>query len=98
VSARKHWIYSPRDTAPRVPEDVLERERVRVITGLREADTKPDHIASRTLRKMLYGSHPYGLRGSGEIASLELLQRKDLVDLYQSAIVPPVRWCRSWAM
>lgn len=69
---------------PEFPEDVLERERVRVITGLREADTKPDHIASHTLRKMLYGSHPYGLRGSGEIASLELLQRKDLVDLYQS--------------
>jgi zinc protease len=69
---------------PEFPEDVLERERVRVITGLRESDTKPDHIASRTLRKMLYGSHPYGLRGSGEIASLELLQRKDLVDLHQS--------------
>ncbi|MEK6707773.1 MAG: pitrilysin family protein [Pseudomonadota bacterium] len=69
---------------PEFPEDVLERERARVITGLKEADTKPDHIASRTLRKMLYGGHPYGLRGSGEIASLELLQRKDLVDLYQS--------------
>ncbi len=69
---------------PEFPEDVLERERARVITGLKEADTKPDQIASRTLRKMLYGSHPYGLRGSGEIASLELLQRKDLVDLYQS--------------
>ena len=69
---------------PEFPEDVLERERTRVITGLKDADTKPDHIASHTLKKMLYGSHPYGLRSSGEIASLELLQRKDLLDLYQS--------------
>ncbi len=69
---------------PSFPEDVLERERARVIAGLKEADTKPDYIAARTLKRMLYGSHPYGLQGSGEIASLELLQRKDLVDLYQS--------------
>ena len=69
---------------PEFPEDVLERERARVIAGLKEADTKPDYIASRTLRKMLYGNHPYGLRGSGEIASLELLHHKDLVDFYQS--------------
>lgn len=69
---------------PNFPEDVLERERARMIAGLKEADTKPDYIAARTLKRMLYGNHPYGLQGSGEIASLGLLQRKDLVDLYQS--------------
>ena len=63
--------------------NVLEREKARIVSGLREADTKPGTIADRTLMKMLYGSHPYGLRGSGEVDTVSALQRKDLVDLYQ---------------
>ena len=34
--------------APSFPEAVLEREKARVIAGLKEADTKPDSIAART--------------------------------------------------
>ncbi|SEP40624.1 pitrilysin family protein [Nitrosovibrio sp. Nv6] len=64
--------------------NVLEREKARVVAGLREADTKPANIADRTLMKMLYGNHPYGLRGSGEIDSVSALQRQDLVDLHRS--------------
>ncbi|SFO33482.1 M16 family metallopeptidase [Nitrosospira briensis] len=64
--------------------NVLEREKARIVSGLREADTKPGTIADRTLMKMLYGSHPYGLRGSGEVDTVSALQRKDLVDLHQS--------------
>jgi len=72
---------------PEFAEKALEREQARVIAGLKEADTKPDNIANRALMKMLYGSHPYGLRGSGEIASVGALQRKDLMDFYQSRYV-----------
>nr|WP_143072004.1 pitrilysin family protein [Nitrosospira briensis] len=64
--------------------NVLEREKARIVSGLREADTKPGTIADRTLMKMLYGSHPYGLRGSGEVDTVSALQRKDLVDLHRS--------------
>lgn len=69
---------------PEFAENVLEREKARVIAGLREADTKPGTIADRRLMKMLYGSHPYGLRESGEIESVSGLQRNDLVNFYQS--------------
>ena len=69
---------------PEFPEKVLERERARVISWLKEAETKPSYIANHTLTKMLYGSHPYGLRGSGEIDTLSRLKRKDLIDFYQS--------------
>lgn len=69
---------------PEFPESVIKREKARVIAGLKEAETKPGYIAGRTLTKMLYGNHPYGLRGSGEINTLNRLQRKDLVDFYQS--------------
>ncbi len=68
---------------PAFDANVLEREKARVVAGLREADTKPGSIADRTLMKMLYGSHPYGLRGSGEIESVSALQSKDLADLHR---------------
>ncbi len=68
---------------PAFDVNVLEREKARVVSGLREADTKPGTIADRTLMKMLYGGHPYGLRGSGEVDTVSALQRKDLVDLHR---------------
>lgn len=69
---------------PVFPEAILERERARIIAGIKEAYTKPDYIAERTLMKMLYGNHPYGLPGSGEISSLETLQREDLEKFYRT--------------
>lgn len=68
---------------PEFPEYVLEREKARVIAGLKEADTKPGNIADRSLMKMLYGTHPYGLRGSGEIESVSKLGRQDLIDFHR---------------
>jgi zinc protease len=72
---------------PEFAGNVLEREQARVIAGLREVDTKPDSIADRALMKMLYGSHPYGLRGSGEVESVSALRREDLVDFYRSRYI-----------
>lgn len=69
---------------PVFPESVLEREKIRVISGVKEAGTKPEYIASRTLTKMLYGNHPYALSGSGEIATIEKLQRKDIEEFYRA--------------
>ena len=69
---------------PEFPENIMVRERARMIAGIKEAYTKPDYIAERALMKMLYGEHPYGLPGSGEISSLEALQREDLVKFYHS--------------
>ena len=77
-------IFSKVIQFPAFPENIMVRERARMIAGIKEAYTKPDYIAERTLMKMLYGSHPYSLSGSGEIAPLEVLQREDLVKFYRS--------------
>lgn len=77
-------IYSRIIQHPEFPEMVLVRERARVIAGIKEANMKPDYIASRALMKMLYGDHPYGLSGSGEISVLEAVTREDLVTFYQT--------------
>ena len=67
---------------PLFTEDVLEREKMRLIAGLKEAETKPESIAAKAFAKAVYGAHPYGLPGSGEVASVEKLQRIDLDEFY----------------
>jgi zinc protease len=57
---------------------VVEREKARVIAGVREADAKPDQIAARQLAQLVYRTHPYGLRANGEVETLQRLSADDL--------------------
>jgi len=68
---------------PDFPDSVLQREKARTIAALKEAETQPESIADKAFSKMLYGSHPYGLQGGGEIATVSALTRQDLVDFYR---------------
>jgi zinc protease len=68
---------------PAFSANVLEREKGRVMAALKEADTKPDTIASRTFSRMVYAAHPYGLRSSGEIDTVAKLTRDDLVAFHK---------------
>jgi zinc protease len=69
---------------PEFPANVLEREKARLIAALKEADTRPDTIAARTFNRRIYPTHPYGLRGSGEIDTVAKLARDDLVTFHRS--------------
>ena len=69
---------------PLFPETILAREKVRLIADLKEADTKPEHIAEKTLQKAVFGSHPYALLGSGEVESVEKITVQDLRDFYHT--------------
>lgn len=80
-------IFSKVIQYPEFHESTMKREKSRMIARIKEAETKPGYIASRTLDKMLYGAHPYGLRRSGEVDTLNRLQRNDLIDFYQSHYV-----------
>jgi zinc protease len=69
---------------PVFPESILTREKARVIAALKEAETKPEHIADRAFQKAVYGTHPYALPTSGEVASVERITVQDLSDFYRS--------------
>ena len=69
---------------PLFPEEVLAREKARVIAGLKEAETKPDSIVSKAFNKAVFGAHPHGFPASGEVASVEKIQRADLDEFYRS--------------
>ena len=68
---------------PEFPSQVLEREKVRLIGALKEADTKPDTIAALTFYRLVFRDHPYALRSSGEVATVGKLAREDLIEFYQ---------------
>ena len=72
---------------PEFPQDVLAREKARIILSIKESSTKPDYIAERELMKMLYGNHPYGLNDMGEVDTVNSLQREDLLTFYRSYYV-----------
>jgi len=69
---------------PLFPESVLAREKTRLIAGLKEAETKPESVAEKTFNKAVFGSHPYGLSGAGEVESVEKIQRADLEAFYSA--------------
>ena len=69
---------------PTFPATVLEREKVRLIAALKEADTKPDTIAALNFSRMVYPAHPYGLRSSGEVDTVSKIGRDDLVNFHRT--------------
>lgn len=75
-------IYTKILQQPDFPEAILQREKTRIIAGLRESATKPDSISSKTFMKALYGDHPYALDSEEE--TVNAIQRADLVRFYQA--------------
>jgi len=72
---------------PLFPASVLERERTRLISAIKESDIQPGNIAARTFNQLIYGEHPYGQRASGDIASVGKITREDLVAFHQQHYV-----------
>jgi len=68
---------------PTFPQQIFEREQQRMLAGLKEAETRPEVLADREFRRLVYGDHPYSLRGSGEVETVAKLRREDLVDFYR---------------
>ncbi|MBY0575003.1 MAG: insulinase family protein [Gallionellaceae bacterium] len=69
---------------PVFSEAILAREKARVIAALKEAETKPESIADKAFQKAVYGAHPYALRPSGEVASVEKINVRDIGDFYRT--------------
>ena len=69
---------------PDFPQTVLEREKTRIIAGLKESATQPESISSKAFMQALYPNHPYGLYESGEIDTITAMKRDDLVAFYNT--------------
>lgn len=69
-------------SAPTFPADILEREKTRAIAGIREAETRPDAIASKRFAAAIYPDHPYGVIPG--VDSVAAIQRDDLVAFHKA--------------
>ena len=67
---------------PLFPDAVLTREKMRLIASLKEAETKPEHLAEKAFGKAVFGVHPYGWQT--EVADIEKIQRADLESFYRA--------------
>lgn len=77
-------VYTKILQQPDFPEAVLEREKLRIIAGLREAATQPESISSKAFMRALYGEHPYALDDSGEPETVATIKREDLQGFYNT--------------
>jgi zinc protease len=68
---------------PLFPVTALDREKTRLIGSIKESDIQPGSIASRTFNRIMYGTHPYGLRSSGDVESVGKITRDDLTAFYR---------------
>lgn len=77
-------IYNKIMHKPDFPAPILEREKARVIAGLKEAMTRPAAIASKAFTTNLYGTHPYALEEASEPETIAAINRDDLQQFYST--------------
>jgi zinc protease len=69
------------------PADEFERERRQLVEGLRIERTTPGFLAGERLRRVLFGTHPYGTVSPTE-AQVENYGLAQLVDFYRQIYRP----------
>ena len=70
---------------PSMPEEFFKRDKARMISGIREAMTKPESIADKAFWRLAYGDHPYGNEVTVETA--EAITREDLLAFHAAHYV-----------
>ena len=69
---------------PDFPPAILEREKTRIVAGLKESATQPESISDKAFMQALYPNHPYGMDESGEIETINAMKRDDLIAFYNT--------------
>ncbi len=67
---------------PLFTQDVLAREKTRLIASLREAETKPEFLSEKAFGKAVFGTHPYGWQT--EVSDIEKVKRADLLEFFRA--------------
>lgn len=65
-------------SSPRLDAAAIERVRAQMHTALRQNEEQPRYLASRLLRKTLFGNHPYANPALGTHESIDALTREQL--------------------
>ena len=70
---------------PNFDEEVLNREKKRYLSSIKQSDTLPDSIGNKAFMKAIYGEHSYAIPSSGTLDSIETITNNTLIRFYESA-------------
>ncbi|HTZ17475.1 MAG TPA: pitrilysin family protein [Dissulfurispiraceae bacterium] len=73
---------------PSFPADELARKKELVKGSLKQREEEPGFIAGREFIKDVFGSHPYGRLAEGSVASINGIERSDIVNFYDAFYRP----------
>jgi zinc protease len=74
-------------TEPTFDEQILARNKARLLVGLQQQKQDPGSLASLAFNKALYGTHPYAHPSSGTLETVPTLNQKDLQDFQNRYLV-----------
>jgi zinc protease len=69
--------------APALPEPDITTRRAEILTTIRQEDDDPASVAINRFMEELYGTHPYARRVRGTAASVQAIDRSDLVAYHE---------------
>jgi len=70
-----------------MPEKAIAREKQIQIAGIQQEDEQMTTVARNILRQALFDHHPYALRASGSVDSVQRLAQKDLLEFRARYVV-----------
>jgi len=70
-----------------MPEKAIAREKQIQIAGIQQEDEQMTTVARNILRQALFDHHPYALRASGSVDSVQRLAQKDLLEFRDRYVV-----------
>jgi zinc protease len=74
--------------SPKFEQKEFERIKRQVQSSLAKMEDDPDQYSDRLFSKVLFQAHPYALPTMGDLSSLDLIKREDLVAHYRNNFVP----------
>ena len=70
------------------PAEELDKEKTLTLAMIKEEDDDMFQRGVNALRKEMFGDSPYGLRALGKEGTVKALKRDDLVNFYNTYVVP----------
>jgi zinc protease len=74
-------------TQPNFNQQILERNKARLLVGLQQQKQDPGSLASLAFNDALYGKHPYAHPSSGTLETVPNIEEKDLTDFQNRYLV-----------
>lgn len=68
---------------PTFPETSLDRERGRLLIGLKRSEQSPGDVGDKLFNRLVFGNHPYARPSSGDKKSVKAITRDDLVQFHR---------------